>query len=159
MKKVKVISCMITVGIMALIFFFSSQTQEESVRTSSGLIMWFLRCVSVFSPISDAGRPIIVEALTHVVRKCAHFTIYAALGTSSAVTFRLLTGRGYKTIFWVSTCFCMLYAISDEAHQCLVDGRGPQVTDVLIDTSGAVAGFCLLMVVLAVKQLFRKGIR
>lgn len=157
MKKVKVISCMITVGIMALIFFFSSQTQEESARTSGRLIMWFLNCVSVFSPISEGDMPVLVEALTHVVRKCAHFTIYAALGISASVSFRLLTGRRYKTVFPISTVFCILYAISDEIHQCFSYGRGPQATDVLIDTAGAITGFLLLMAVLEMKKIFGKG--
>ena len=142
---------------MALIFFFSSQTQEQSSKTSSGFIMWFLNCVTVFSPISDADKPMLVEALTHIVRKCAHFTIYTALGISASVSFRLLTERGYKTVFWISTVFCTLYAITDEIHQCFVDGRGPMATDVIIDAAGAITGFLLLMAVLKVKRLFGKG--
>ena len=39
--------------------------------------------------------------------------------------------------------FTLLYAISDEIHQ-IFSGRGPRVTDVLIDFSGAVCGILLI---------------
>ena len=34
----------------------------------------------------------------------------------------------------------IIYAISDEIHQSFVPGRGPQLLDVIIDTSGASIG-------------------
>ncbi|MBQ3427105.1 MAG: VanZ family protein [Clostridia bacterium] len=152
MKKIKVISYTITLCIMALIFFFSSQTRDESSALSSGLIMWFLNCVSVFSPIDSMEKLQFAAELSHVVRKCAHFTIYAALGASSAVSFRLMTGLKYRKIFFVTVIFCMIYAASDEIHQLFVSGRGGMITDVMIDTSGSAAGFVILMMVLGIKK-------
>ncbi|GAA4069041.1 hypothetical protein GCM10022410_13710 [Amphibacillus indicireducens] len=35
---------------------------------------------------------------------------------------------------------CVLFAISDEVHQLFVPGRAGQVMDVVIDTTGAIAG-------------------
>ena len=71
-------------------------------------------------------------------KKGAHFTVYAVL----AVLFRraLPAGRRIWTLPWVLT---VLYAASDEWHQSFVPGRHPQVTDVLIDASGAAAGLLI----------------
>jgi len=46
---------------------------------------------------------------------------------------------------------CVLFAVSDEFHQQFVPGRGPQVRDVFIDSSGAALG---LLLCLAVQKLF-----
>ena len=43
----------------------------------------------------------------------------------------------------------VIYAISDEIHQCFTPGRGPLVTDVIIDTMGVLLG--ILLVVLVIK--------
>lgn len=34
---------------------------------------------------------------------------------------------------------CILYACSDEWHQSFVSGRSPQITDICIDTCGALS--------------------
>lgn len=153
MKKIKVISYTITLCIMALIFFFSSQTSDESSMLSSGLIMWFLDCVTAFSPMDGADKLEIAAALSHIVRKCAHFTIYAALGASASASFRLMTGQSYKKVFYMTFPFCMLYAASDEFHQRFVSGRGGMITDVMIDTAGAAAGYVILITVMKIKNL------
>lgn len=43
----------------------------------------------------------------------------------------------------------IFYATSDEIHQCFIPGRGPQITDVIIDSMGVLLG--ILLVILAVK--------
>ena len=50
--------------------------------------------------------------------------------------------------FRVALIFCLLYAISDEFHQTFVAGRSGQITDVLIDLSGSLAGILLLSTIL-----------
>lgn len=55
----------------------------------------------------------------------------------------------------LSLVFCILYAISDELHQLFVPGRGAQVKDVVIDSSGAVVGIGVY--VAAIKSKVRKG--
>ena len=46
---------------------------------------------------------------------------------------------------WISLIVGVLYASSDEIHQAFVPGRGPMLTDVLIDTSGVVTGIILVI--------------
>ena len=46
-----------------------------------------------------------------------------------------------------------VYAASDEIHQAFVPGRGPAVTDVLLDSAGALCGILIVcLIVRAVCQ-------
>src|SRR5580765_2684164 len=74
-----------------------------------------------------------------IFKKGAHFTVYAVL----AVLFRRALPPG-RSIWALSWMFTVLYAASDEWHQSFVPGRHPQLTDVLIDASGAVTGLLIL---------------
>lgn len=102
---------------MLLIFYFSSQNAEQSTQTSA----WFLQ----FLPFS-----------MHIVRKLAHFTIYAMLGFN---TFYMYKNYGVKHSALYALVTCILYACSDEWHQSFVSGRSPQITDICIDTCGALS--------------------
>jgi VanZ family protein len=53
--------------------------------------------------------------------------------------------KGFKGIV-IAFLICVLYAVSDEVHQLYVPGRGCQITDVLIDSGGALAGISLFTV-------------
>ncbi len=102
---------------MLLIFYFSSQNAEQSTQTSA----WFLQ----FLPFS-----------MHIVRKLAHFTIYAMLGFN---TFYMYKNYGVKHSALYALVTCILYACSDEWHQSFVSGRSTQITDICIDTCGALS--------------------
>ena len=43
-----------------------------------------------------------------------------------------------------------IYAISDEIHQCFTPGRGPLITDVIIDGMGVLLGILLVMLFLKI---------
>ncbi len=80
-----------------------------------------------------------IEILHHLIRKCAHFTEYFILS--------LLILRGVRAgekgwhLRWalVTVLIVTAYAALDEIHQIFVPGRGPAVTDVMIDASGGIA--------------------
>ncbi len=44
----------------------------------------------------------------------------------------------------------VIYASSDEIHQCFVPGRGPLFTDVIIDGMGVLLGILLVMLVIKI---------
>ena len=56
----------------------------------------------------------------------------------------------------ISLCIGILYATSDEIHQAFVPGRGPQVTDVMIDSMGVVLG---ILIVLFILKILRTAIK
>lgn len=132
MKKQKVISALPVIIIMAVIFFFSAQTGDESSKLSSRIS-------------DEVGKTGFFENAVYVVRKSAHFIIYTMLGFSVRfhMNFYKLSG---KAKFLISLAVCFLYASSDEIHQLFVSGRSGQFSDVMLDTSGSLFGIIILTV-------------
>lgn len=58
---------------------------------------------------------------------------------------------GYSLIIGV------IYASSDEIHQSFTPGRGPLLTDVIIDTMGILLGILLIMLVLKLYKIMQNG--
>ena len=50
----------------------------------------------------------------------------------------------------ISLIIGILYATSDEIHQIFTPGRGPQITDVIIDSMGVILGILLVMLLLKI---------
>lgn len=138
---------------MVLIFFFSSQTGEESGKTS-GEVTRVVAEVTVKDfaqkPVSDQTK--IINKLHPFLRKAAHMTEFGVLGGLCFLL--LLTWQG--KLWWrcgASLAFTFLYACSDEWHQKSSVGRGALFTDVLIDTAGAlIACAAILLIVWLVKK-------
>lgn len=65
-----------------------------------------------------------------LIRKAAHFTNYGIL-------FWLLIRGPLRGRPYVALALCVLYAMTDEAHQYFVPGRGPSLYDVALDSCGA----------------------
>lgn len=92
-----------------------------------------------------------------ILRKCGHFTGYAILSLffSRALfrTFSLAAAvAAYKTFAVVSVVFAFAVASVDEWHQTLLPKRTGNFSDVLLDTSGAIAVQILLLLVLRAMQ-------
>ena len=47
----------------------------------------------------------------------------------------------------------VIYASFDEIHQCFIPGRGPQVTDIVIDSMGVLFG---ILLVLLIQKIYKK---
>lgn len=85
-----------------------------------------------------------LSTLIFLVRKTAHFTEYAILGSLFFINLRNTPKDLIKRPLVISILFSFLYACTDELHQIFVPGRSAQFRDVLIDTLGASFG-CLLI--------------
>ncbi len=124
---------------MCLIFTASgdSASFKHSSRILEPLLNWLL------PDLSADQRDLVVT----LFRKCAHLTEYAIL----ALLFlraRRQTPRGSRRPWlWNQAAealwFVMFYASTDEFHQTFVPTRDGCVRDVMIDSSGAVAGLLL----------------
>lgn len=125
---------------MSLIFFGSadSQSYTHSSRLIEPLLHW------LFPHMAQAH----IEALHHVFRKCCHLAEYAILGLLLWRAVRKPVRRDPRPWSWrtaiIAVLIVFLYASTDEFHQIFVPTRTPHVTDVLIDTSGAILGVILL---------------
>ena len=134
-------------AVAAMIFCFSAQTAAESDRASLGLAERVLRLLSPgFADLPEEARAARMTVFNLIVRKGGHFGEYALLGAALAGFFRLsprpVTARRAALWAWLTAA---LYACTDEAHQMLVDGRGPSLLDVGIDGFGALVGALLLI--------------
>ncbi len=126
---------------MCLIFYLSSQVADQSARLSSGITQFFIRMITGVFPKVHIN----MESLGFAIRKLAHFLSYLVLGVLVLNAFGKCGVQGYKRIIF-SAIVCILYAASDEIHQLYVPGRGGQIRDVLIDSSGAATGFILYII-------------
>lgn len=87
----------------------------------------------------------LIRQYNHPLRKAAHFTLYAMLGFSLTGVFQHQR-RVHKLP--LAVIVSAAFAALDELHQHFVEGRGPQVTDVLLDTAGAATGAMVMSLVL-----------
>ncbi len=141
--------------IMILIFFFSAQNGNTSSETSGGFAE-FLAKISHpdFASFSNSKKLSVLSNCQFIVRKAAHFSVYAALGF-----FCTLPLLHYKRLlFFKRICAAVLisavYALSDEFHQYFVPERSCRITDVLIDTCGALTGaLCFSILVYFIKKI------
>jgi VanZ family protein len=98
--------------------------------------------------------PLIVEKLLfngHFIRKCGHVGEYFILGI---LVFSLIKKLEVKKSAVVASFICFFYAITDELHQIFVPGRGPAVSDVLLDFVSSIAG-----ILIANLLFFRKKVK
>ena len=125
---------------MALIFYLSHQPANKSNGLSKATTEIIVETVEKVAPKVDINK----RSFNHIIRKNAHFFAYFLLGILVANGLRSSGVIGYKAISF-ALLICILYAISDELHQLFVPGRGGQVKDVIIDSSGAVVGIGMCM--------------
>ncbi len=147
MKSIRYIAWFFTFTIMSLIFFSSSQNGAVSSEASGKFILTVLRVFSSdFDSLPDIERQALIESLQLVVRKCAHFCIYFALGMSLMTAFFTYAIKSFKKLLW-SWSISLIYAVFDEIHQTFVDGRAGTITDVLIDFLGAFTGVLIILII------------
>ena len=79
------------------------------------------------------------EPLHHFIRKAAHFTEFACLAMELTWLAGMLGERGFH-LMALPVAGGMLAALADESIQLLTPDRGPSLTDVWLDTAGALAG-------------------
>ncbi len=123
---------------MAVIFALSSQAAEQSNRLSTGVTEMIIEVVERAVPAAEFD----LQTVNHFIRKNAHFFAYLILGVLVMNALKGSRCGGYKS-FMMALGICVLYAVSDEVHQLFVPGRGAQVKDVLLDSTGAAVGIVL----------------
>jgi VanZ family protein len=129
---------------MGVIFSFSMQSGAESGGLSSKIVEMILGILNI-----NVGYNTF-EIFEYIVRKSAHATEYAIL---AILIFNALynSDRRLKKVAVVSFLVSAIYSLTDEAHQLFVSGRGASLKDCGIDSTGALLGviLCLLVVYIA----------
>lgn len=145
MNKKAIIFGILVVLWMGFIFLMSSTTGDESGKTSSYIVNFI---IMKYDKITKANQDTIkyhqseefINKANHLFRKICHFGEYLILGI--LIVLFLLSFNKYK--IWLclfSSClFSFFYASLDEYHQTFVAGRGGRITDIIIDSTGAIVG-------------------
>ncbi len=116
---------------MAVIFLASSDSSSGS--HSSAIV------AAVIQLLGIEPTPAQLDLAHLLFRKSAHFTEYAIL----ALLWAWALPRHPMRLIGAWTA-ATLYAASDEFHQGFVANRGPAITDVAIDATGAATALLLL---------------
>ena len=146
--------CLVLTLLWGLVIFgFSANNAEKSTIQSNAVTEIVLRIFyDDFDELSPAEQQRLVDACDGVTRKLAHFTAYAILGFLLCSTLGFAPGTFFiknfkKAVF--SFVPCVVFAVTDEYHQTLVEGRAGRFTDVVIDSSGVAFGIIIAVALFA----------
>ena len=129
-----------SITVMTAIFIFSAQRGETSGALSGGLLRLLLGWLDIDGPAE------LIDLLHLLLRKFAHFSIYAMLGVGVMGTALTFQGKNWKK-FLLALVICAGYAATDEFHQLFVGARCGSPLDVLLDSCGAACGCGVTMAV------------
>lgn len=95
---------------------------------------------------------------SYIVRKMAHFGIYALIGTS-LLLFIYIFSKKLILSSTIAFLLSIIYACYDEYRQLFVPGRSGSIKDIFIDSSGALTGiiltFTIILIIKIIIYLFK----
>ena len=133
---------LITLALLLMMFGFSAQEGTQSGSISGKIARPITDSLAQRQGLTGQAYWKLYAQVDFAVRKTAHFLEYMLLGL--LLTLLLDSYRAH----WLSWAGCTLYAATDEIHQLFVAGRTGKWQDVLLDSSGALAGLLLAMFML-----------
>ena len=137
------------IAIFVTIFGFSNQNSETSSGLSQKVTNFVVEMIPSIKDMPEPEKENVVDRIESIIRKIAHYSIYTLVGIllmSLMITYKL---KELDRIA-VSLIIGVIYASTDEIHQAFVPGRGPLVTDVILDSIGVLTGIFIAMLVLEV---------
>lgn len=156
----------LSVAVMAVIFFFSHQSGDASTALSEGFSKQTKGTgLSALTPVvrlgsdeegKDGAKGFSLELN---VRKWGHIYLYALLGITTMLwSAELLRGRRLRLPAGalIALGICMLYGCTDEFHQTFVDSREGKPFDLIYDTLGSGGGIILVLLLLLLAGLIHK---
>lgn len=146
-KILKVFMIILTAGYIVFILSNSLKPASVSGANSQSIV----DVINSFFKILNLN----IVLTNHIIRKTAHFAEFFLLGIITTSAFRVFTKTPYKNIFTI-LFIGLATAVSDETVQIFVDGRGSQVSDVLLDFSGVLAGTLIALLFYIVMARHKK---
>ncbi len=140
--------------VMLIIFGFSAREVTDSIGQSERFTRFICKLIFFrYDEMSAGERAFIVTELDFFIRKLAHFSVYLLLGALS-YTSMLLSEIKIPRKWIAALAVCALYACFDEIHQYFIPGRTMRITDVLIDSMGALVGMMAVRVIIVLFSYF-----
>ena len=145
---------------MAIIYFFSEESMEDSGTRSTGIVEKLMHLLHPNYDSLDWDTQMDIMASTHrLVRKLAHFAEFGLLGFLSAWLVAYVNRRKKWIRAWLEwllpTAFCLLPATSAAVHQ-IFSNRGASAKDVVIDFAGALTGILLMRAIVAILRAAKR---
>ena len=132
---------------MGVIFVFSLENADESSETSGRVVRWLLSTFDrSFLSLSPEAQQLRIEDWSFVVRKLAHFTLFAVLGFLCFAAFSV--DLPLRRAFPAALILGAARAVLDELHQSFVPGRSCELRDMGIDFAGVLLGAAFLFLIL-----------
>ncbi|MDD2980606.1 MAG: VanZ family protein [Hespellia sp.] len=133
---------------MYAIYSFSAQTGDTSGNLSYEISH---QLVSIGNQVLDRGYEDweieeVAGNIEYYVRKAAHMTEYFLLAIAVSFPLYVYGIRGVWLVL-LAGFICVGFACGDEYHQSFVEGRGPSVRDVCIDSVGVFFGITVVRIV------------
>ncbi len=149
----RVLFLLLTVLLAGVIFYMSSEPATESGERSTTIAAEILPLVHpAFETLPPEEQKAVLSSADHILRKTAHFCVYGTLG-ALLLLYNLCFAAKPPAHMLRALLAATVYAVSDEIHQAFVPGRGSAVTDVLLDSAGALCGILIVcLIVRAVCQ-------
>lgn len=135
------VSWILVVACMVIIFCLSAQNGEDSSDLSGSFVMALLEWLGINI---DEG----------VLRTCAHCLEFMGLSVLTFnATYATFETKLTPVIAFAGTVF---YAITDEIHQIFVPDRAFQLSDILVDSTGALIGAIASLIILNIILFIKK---
>jgi VanZ family protein len=127
--------------VMYMIFSFSGQSGADSGQLSYTVSVKLVQAGAELlnRQMSQSEIDMYATKYNYLVRKAAHMTEYCVLAISLCIPLYAYGVRGIWLLL-LAGFICVGFAATDEYHQSHVEGRGPSVRDVFIDSCGALIG-------------------
>lgn len=147
-------------------YYFSSQDSQVSGSQSQSVVkiidkirdkvtLQDEKLIKVQTKIYDKLKGF--GSKSYIVRKMAHFSIYALIGTS-LLLFIYVFSKKIVLSSSIAILLSIMYACYDEYRQLSVPGRSGNIKDVFIDSLGALTGialtFIIILIIKIIKYLF-----
>ncbi|MBO4277310.1 MAG: VanZ family protein [Clostridia bacterium] len=149
-KKLFVLFTALTLAVTAFIFGNSLMDGETSSQASGFFSDAVRKLLELLGAHPDAST------VSYAVRKTAHFSEYFVL--SAAAWFALYNFKGNLRLCFASVGYSAAVAFADEfIMQRITAGRSPQITDVLIDCSGALLAAAVSWLIIRGRNNKKRG--
>lgn len=130
----------------AAFVLFASTANFSAANTSRiirPLLLWLF---------PDITEPTLLR-VHFFVRKCAHFTEYAALALLAARAFRASALSALRRPWWLASFVLVaVVALTDEYHQSFLPSRTGTIYDSLLDMTGGATALAVLALWLAARR-------
>jgi len=110
---------------------FSDQTDQESLLISDKVLV-VLNLVNHDEILNETGNYL---DYSRIIREVAHLVLYALIALPIFLLSFMITKRIWLSII-ITYLLTMVYACYDEFHQEIIDGRGYEWLDIILDFIG-----------------------